>query len=40
MGIKDLTKLITEHAPDAKYETSISQLTDKVVAIDASLSMY
>ena len=40
MGIKDLTKLITENAPDAKYETTVSHITDRIVAIDASLSMY
>ncbi|SJL05752.1 probable Flap endonuclease 1-A [Armillaria ostoyae] len=40
MGIKGLTGLITEHAPNAIKEHEIKTLFGRKVAIDASMSIY
>jgi len=40
MGIKGLTQLIKQHAPDAIETTNLHKLSGKTVAIDASLFMY
>jgi flap endonuclease-1 len=40
MGIKGLTQLIKQFAPDAIQTTNLHKLTGKKVAIDASLFMY
>ncbi|KAF5366769.1 hypothetical protein D9758_006490 [Tetrapyrgos nigripes] len=40
MGIKGLTSLIAEHAPDAIKEHDIKTLFGRKVAIDASMSIY
>lgn len=40
MGIKGLTGLISEHAPDAIKEHEIKTLFGRKVAIDASMSIY
>ncbi|KAG7450492.1 PIN domain-like protein [Guyanagaster necrorhizus] len=40
MGIKGLTGLITEHAPNAIKEHEIKNLFGRKVAIDASMSIY
>lgn len=40
MGIHGLTKLISEHAPDAIKSHSIDSYFGRKVAIDASMSIY
>ncbi|KAJ3220227.1 Elongation of fatty acids protein 2 [Clydaea vesicula] len=40
MGIKDLTKLIRAHAPDAIKENLIKNYFGRKIAIDASMSIY
>jgi flap endonuclease-1 len=40
MGIKQLMTLINDKAPGCVKSTDMSFLTGKVVAIDASMSMY
>ncbi len=40
MGIKGLTGLISEHAPQAIKEHEIKTLFGRKVAIDASMSIY
>ncbi len=40
MGIKNLMKLISDHAPDAIKEGSMDTHFGRAVAIDASMSLY
>uniref|UniRef100_A0A0D9ZFE7 Flap endonuclease 1 n=1 Tax=Oryza glumipatula TaxID=40148 RepID=A0A0D9ZFE7_9ORYZ len=40
MGIKGLTKLLAEHAPGAAVRRRVEDYRGRVVAIDASLSIY
>jgi len=40
MGIKNLSKLLSEHAPDAIEEVPLSSLNGRKVAIDASMALY
>ncbi|CAO3597208.1 unnamed protein product [Absidia cylindrospora] len=40
MGIHGLTKLISEHAPDAIKSNEIGSHFGRKVAIDASMSIY
>ena len=40
MGIKDLTSFLKEHAPDSITKTSLSEFSNKKVAIDISIFMY
>ncbi len=40
MGIKQLFKTLSEHAPKAVKETKIENLTGRTVAIDASTCLY
>ena len=40
MGIKGLMKLLSDHAPDCVKERAISHYFNRVVAIDASMSLY
>ena len=40
MGIKGLMKLLSDHAPDSVKERTIQSYFNRVVAIDASMSLY
>lgn len=40
MGIKQLSKVIGEHAPKAIAEKNIKEYFGRKVAIDASMSIY
>ncbi|XP_037423026.1 flap endonuclease 1-B-like [Triticum dicoccoides] len=40
MGIKGLTKLLAEHAPRAAVQRRVEDYRGRVIAIDASLSIY
>ena len=40
MGIHGLTKLISDHAPDALKEQKIDTYLGRKIAIDASMSIY
>lgn len=40
MGIKNLTKLIADLAPEAIKEQALAELTGRKVAIDASMAIY
>lgn len=40
MGIKDLSKLIAEHAPNATKESEMKNYFGRKVAIDASMALY
>ena len=40
MGIKQLSKLIGEHAPAAIKEITMEALTGRKLAIDASMAIY
>jgi len=40
MGIQGLTKLIADHAPDAIKEDDIKNYFGRLMAIDASMSLY
>ncbi|PUZ36256.1 hypothetical protein GQ55_9G023100 [Panicum hallii var. hallii] len=40
MGIKGLTKLLAEHAPGAAVQRRVENYRGRVIAVDASLSIY
>ncbi len=40
MGIKQLMQLLTDKAPDSIKNTSLDQLSGRVVACDASIAIY
>ena len=40
MGIKNLTKLIADHAPNSVKETEYKALFGRKIAIDASMAIY
>jgi flap endonuclease-1 len=40
MGIKGLTKLLSDEAPDCVKEVDLASLTGRKVAIDASMALY
>lgn len=40
MGIKNLAKLIADHAPNAVKETEFKALFGRKIAIDASMAIY
>jgi flap endonuclease-1 len=40
MGIKNLTKLLNDQTPDAKYDIKPSKLKGKKIAIDTSIILY
>ncbi|GJM97129.1 hypothetical protein PR202_ga14033 [Eleusine coracana subsp. coracana] len=40
MGIKGLTKLLAEHAPKAAVQRRVEDYRGRIIAVDASLSIY
>ena len=40
MGIKGLSKVLAEHAPDAMKEREMKAFFGRKIAIDASMSLY
>lgn len=40
MGIKGLTKLLSDECPDCIKESEMESLTGRKVAVDASMAIY